>query len=133
RFTFDSTANILASAEVSLINAPVGPHPICMRPSTEILTSVQLPAASAAKKFSGFTVIRTNRKSAYAIVNPSTNQTATVFLSLMDFAGKLVAGGTTSRRKIASAVSLTSFCQTLRRISWAHCESQAPCQSDLVA
>jgi hypothetical protein len=94
RLTFDSSATILAGAEVALINAPVGPHPICMRPSTEILTSVQVPAVRAAQKFGGFAVVRPYRKSAYAIVNPSTTQTATVFLSLIDLDGRLVASGT---------------------------------------
>jgi hypothetical protein len=94
RLTFDSSATILASAEVALINAPVGPHPICIRPSTEIVTSVQLPALDGARKFSAFTVIRPNRKSAFAIVNPSTTEKATVFLSLMDPSGKFVASST---------------------------------------
>ena len=94
RLTFASSATIQASAEVAVINAPVGLHPICIRPSTEILTSVQAPAVRAAQKFSGFAVIRPYRKSAYAIVNPSTTQTATVFLSLMDLAGQFVASGT---------------------------------------
>lgn len=94
RLTFDSSATILASAEVALINAPVGPHPICVRPSTEISTSVQVPASGAARKFSAFAVIRSTRKSAYAIVNPSISQPATVFLSLMDLAGRFVASST---------------------------------------
>jgi hypothetical protein len=94
RLTFDSSALILATAEVALINAPVGPHPICIRPSTEIATSVLVPASEAATKFSGFAIIRPNRKTAYAIVNPSTSATATVFLSLMDFAGKFVGSAT---------------------------------------
>jgi hypothetical protein len=94
RLSFDSSATILATAEVALINAPVGPHPICMRPSTEIVTSVQVPASSPARKFSGFAVIRPNRKSAYSIVNPSASQTATVFLSLMDGAGRFLTSGT---------------------------------------
>src|SRR5436309_13619884 len=37
RLTFDSRATIQASAEVAVINAPVGPHPICVRPSTDIV------------------------------------------------------------------------------------------------
>jgi hypothetical protein len=94
RLSFDSTATILATAEVALINAPVGPHPICIRPSTEIVTSVQVPATSAALKFSGFAINRPNRKSAYAIVNPSKSEKATVFLSLMDVNGRFVASGT---------------------------------------
>lgn len=94
RLTYDASAAIQASAEVALINAPVGPHPICQRPSTEILTSVQVPAVSAAQKFSGFAVIRPYREGGYAILNPSTTQTATVFLSLLDFSGRLVASST---------------------------------------
>lgn len=94
RLTFDSSATILASAEVALINAPVGPHPICIRPSSEIVTSVQLPATSASRKFSSFVVIRPNRKSGYAIVNPSTTDAATVFLSLIDMSGKFVSSAT---------------------------------------
>ena len=35
RLTYDSLATIEASAEVALINAPVGPQPICTRPSTD--------------------------------------------------------------------------------------------------
>jgi hypothetical protein len=94
RLTFDSAATILATAEVALINAPVGPHPICMRPSTEIVTSVQIPATAAANKFSGFAINRPTRKSAFAIVNPSTSEKATAFLSLMDSEGKFIASGT---------------------------------------
>src|SRR5207237_10169527 len=64
RLTFDAAANVLATAEVSLINAPIGPHPICSRPSTEIITSVQVPAVSASRKTGGAAVIRPNRLSA---------------------------------------------------------------------
>src|ERR1051326_6837368 len=63
RLTFDSTANVLATAEISLINAPVGPHPICLRPSTDIITTVQVPAVTASKKIGGVGVIRPNRVS----------------------------------------------------------------------
>jgi hypothetical protein len=94
RLTYAANAVIDASAEVALINAPVGPHPICVRPSTEIVTSVQTEAVRMAKKFSGFAVIRPTRKSGYALVNPSTSEPATVFLSLMDFSGKFIASGT---------------------------------------
>jgi hypothetical protein len=89
RLTFDAAATIQASAEAALINAPVGPHPICIRPSTEIVTSAQTAAVAAAQKFSSFAVLRPYRKSGFAIVNPSATQNATVFLSLMDFAGRL--------------------------------------------
>ncbi len=94
RLTFDAAATIQASAEVAVITGAVGPHPICVRPSTEIATSTQLPAMQAASKFSGFAVIRTTRQSGYALVNPSTTQTATAFLSLMDLSGKFLASAT---------------------------------------
>jgi len=94
RLTYNVGATILASAEVALINAPVGPHPICMRPSTEINTSVQVQAVAPATKFGAFVASVTNRKSAYAIINPSTTQTATVFLSLMNLSGQFVGTAT---------------------------------------
>jgi hypothetical protein len=94
RLTFDSRATIQATAEVALINAPVGPHPICVRPSTEIVTSVQNAAVTPAVKFSGFAVIRPHRKSGFAIVNASATTEATVYISLMDFSGRLVATNT---------------------------------------
>jgi len=108
RLTFDSAATILATAEVALINAPVGPHPICMRASTEILTSVQTGAVAAAQKFSAFAVVRPYRKSAFAIVNPSTTEAATVFLSLLDLGGRLISGATLP---IAPLARLSRFLQ----------------------
>jgi len=108
RLTFDSQATIQASAEVALINAPVGPHPICVRPSTDIVTSVQTSSVAAALKFSGFAVLRPYRKSAFAIINPSTNADATVFLSLMDFSGHLVA---TNTLQIGPQVRVSRFIQ----------------------
>lgn len=94
RVTADSSVRVQVTAEVALIDAPVGPHPICYRPSTEIVMSVQIAAVTPATKFSGFAVIRPNRKSIYALVNPSPTQTAEVFLSLLDTAGALVASTT---------------------------------------
>ena len=106
RLTFDSSATIQAGAEVAVITGLVGPHPICMRPSTEIATSAQVPAVRAASKFSGFAVSRTYRQSGYALINPSATQTATVFLSLMDLSGKFVASGTV---QIPPQVRLSRF------------------------
>ncbi|HEY3131002.1 MAG TPA: hypothetical protein VGL91_16225 [Acidobacteriota bacterium] len=93
RVTFDPSANIQISSEVALINGIVGPHPICQRPSTEIITSAQVPPVKAAFKFSAFAVNRPNRQSGYAFVNPSPTDTVDVFLSLLDSTGKLVASG----------------------------------------
>ena len=94
RLTFDASATVQAVAEVAVITGLVGPHPICMRPSTEIATSAQVPAVRASSKFNGFAVSRTYRQSGYVLINPSTTQTATAFLSLMDLSGKFVASGT---------------------------------------
>ena len=106
RLTFDASATVQATAEVAVITGLVGPHPICMRPSTEIATSAQIPAVRAASKFSGFAVSRTYRQSGYALINPSTSQTATAFLSLMDLSGKFVASGTV---QIPPQVRLSRF------------------------
>lgn len=108
RLTADSSARIQVTAELALIDAPVGPYPICRRPSTEIVTSVQVAAVTPATKFSGFAVIRPNRKSIYALVNPSPSLTARVFLSLLDTAGNLAASTTvllTPQGQITSVLS----------------------------
>ncbi|MBI4445493.1 MAG: hypothetical protein HY645_06230 [Acidobacteria bacterium] len=91
RLTYDSLAAIAASAELDLIDAPVGPHPICRRPSHEILASAELPAVQAARKFNAFAIDHPYRRSAYAFLNPSPVQTAHVFLSLLDSSGNLAA------------------------------------------
>ena len=96
RLTYAASATIQATAEVALISAAVGPHPICVRPSTDIITTAQIAATGAAQKFSAFAVVRPYRKTGYALVNPSTSQTATVFLSLLDFSGTLVASAMVS-------------------------------------
>lgn len=85
--------SIQASAEVDLLTTPVGPHPICTRPSTEIAAQTQAAALRAATKFTGFVAIHPFRKSAYAIANPSSTASAEIFLSLLDLSGKLVASG----------------------------------------
>lgn len=94
RMVHDSGVSLVASAELALINAPVGPHPICHRPSTEIATSVVMESKLAASKFGTVAVNLSNRKTAYALVNPSTDRTTVLYLSLLDSAGKLVASST---------------------------------------
>ena len=94
RLTYDASVAIQATAEIALINASPGPHPICRRPSTEIVTSAQVEAVKAANKFAGFAVTRPYRRGAYALSNPSTTHTAEVLLSLLDLSGKLIATGT---------------------------------------
>jgi hypothetical protein len=93
RLTFPASAQIQASAEVALIDAPVGPHPICSRTSKEIINTVEVRGVAAAARSGGFAVIRPNRQSAYAILNP-TEQTAEVFLSLLNFSGTLAGSAT---------------------------------------
>src|SRR5262245_49486339 len=94
RLTYPASGSIQGTAEVAVINAPVGPHPICQRSSNEIVTSVQVPAVLAAQRFSGVAVIRPNRKGGFALVNPSPMASAAVFLSLMDPSGNFVGSAT---------------------------------------
>jgi hypothetical protein len=94
RLTFDSAASIAASAEVALIDAPPRAHPICQRPSSEIVWTFQAQGVRSARKLGGFAASVLNRRSAYALVNPSPTVAATLFLSLLDLSGKLVASST---------------------------------------
>ena len=94
RLTYPSSAAIQATAEIALIDAPPMPHPICHRPSSEIVATALIPGMAAAMKFSGVAVIRPYRAGGYALVNPSASTAATVFVSLLDLSGKLVAAST---------------------------------------
>lgn len=108
RLTYDSSASIVVSTELDLIDALVGPHPICRRSSNEILASVEMPAIKAARKFSGFAINHPYRQSGYAVLNPSIAQPAHVFLSLLDSSGKLAASSNLEippRSRIAKFVS----------------------------
>jgi len=89
---FASAQTIQASSETALIDAPPAPciQPICARPSTEIVTSVQLGATAAAAEFRAAASITDKRESAYALVNPSSTQTATVELVALDTVGRIV-------------------------------------------
>lgn len=114
RLEYDASASIQAGTEIALIDAPVGPHPICLRPSTEILTSAQVAGVQAAKKFAGFAVIRPYRKTAYGLANPCATQIANVFLSLLDISGQLIA---TARLQIPPQ-GMPQFPNTLRCSRW---------------
>ncbi len=108
RLVTDAASRIQVTGELALINAPVGPHPICHRPSTEIVSSLPILAVAPATRFSAFAVNRPTRQSIYALVNPSPSLTARVFLSLLDPAGNLAASATRDlppQRQITGALS----------------------------
>ncbi|MGI8782750.1 MAG: hypothetical protein ACR2L2_03750 [Acidobacteriota bacterium] len=89
---FEGAQTIQASSETALIDAPPAPciQPICARPSTEIVTSVQLGATAAATEFRATASITDKRESAYALVNPSATQTATIELDAYNSSGMVV-------------------------------------------
>ena len=93
RLTVPASARLEVSAEVAVINGEVGPHPICQRPSNEILATARIDAVTAGNYGSSFAVHRPHRQTAVALVNPSPDRKATVRLSLLDLAGNLVASG----------------------------------------
>jgi hypothetical protein len=94
RLVTDAASRIQVTGELALINAPVGPHPICHRPSSEIVSTLPVPAVAPSTRFSAFAVNRPTRQSIYALVNPSPSLTARIFLSLLDPAGNLAASAT---------------------------------------
>lgn len=93
RLTLPASAEVEASAEVAVINGVVGPHPICHRPSNEILATATIQAVDSGNYGSSFAVNRVHRQTALALVNPSTERKATVRFSLLDLSGNLVASG----------------------------------------
>lgn len=86
-----SSLEVQATSEVALLNSvprPCPPGPICTHPSTEILTSVQIPAVVPANGFRGAVIITPNRHTVFAIVNPSPTETAHIDVTLLDDTGK---------------------------------------------
>ncbi len=72
--------SVQIQTEVSIVEGPVSPCPpvICGRPSGEIFSSIQLPAVAPATRFRAQATITPHRESAFAIVNPSIEETALI-------------------------------------------------------
>ncbi len=69
----DLAASVQVVTEVSIVEGQIDPCPgvICHRPSSEVFSSVQLPAVNPANRFRSQGIITPHRESAFAIVNPS--------------------------------------------------------------
>ncbi|MFQ5740586.1 MAG: hypothetical protein ACE5JX_16395 [Acidobacteriota bacterium] len=101
RLTWETSARIEGSVEVTLINAP--PHPcllVCTRPSSEIVSTTQVPGVRPAKEFRFPVIITENRHSAFALVNPSNTETARISLTLLDSLGQVFRDGDGNRAQI---------------------------------
>ncbi len=92
RVTFPAGSSIEASAEVALIDGPIGPKPICHRPPDEIVAKALVPAQPAGNFVSAFVASRAHRQSAVALVNPWP-QPVSFYWSMLDLGGGLVASG----------------------------------------
>jgi hypothetical protein len=85
---WDGAGTVLASEEVSLIAAtPARCMLVCNRPSTEKLSSTQIYAVSPAREFRLPMTINGFRQTALALINPSSTDTATVKVSILDASG----------------------------------------------
>ncbi len=88
RLRWDGSPGILASAEVTLIAAPPDRCLlVCNRPSTEKLSSAQIPAVRPAQEFRFPLTLNRNRQTALAIVNPSAVDTVTATVTVLDGSG----------------------------------------------
>lgn len=86
---WEGSASVLASEEITLVAAaPQACMLVCNWPSTEKLSSTQMPAIKPAREFRLPVTINRYRQTALALVNPSGTETASVRISLMDAAGK---------------------------------------------
>jgi hypothetical protein len=86
---WEGSASLLAAEELTLVAAaPQACLLVCNRPSTEKLSSTQIPAIKPAKEFRLPVTFNLYRQTALAIINPSAVETATVRISLLDLSGK---------------------------------------------
>jgi len=61
---------------------------VCNRPSTEKLSSAQIAAVKPAREFKMPLTINPNRQTAVALINPSSADTVTVKVSILDSTGQ---------------------------------------------
>lgn len=91
RLRHDGTP-IQTVAEIALISAApfLCIAPICMRPSTQIVTIAVVPAVRPSREFRANASLTSQRESAYALVNPSSSQTATIEIIAADSSGRIL-------------------------------------------
>lgn len=92
RINWNTSAVLQARAEIYLMNST----PACIEPSVRtsdaFITSSEIPAVKAAKEFRSQINYLRQRKTAFAIVNPSSTQTAKVLLTVLNFDGAVPLG-----------------------------------------
>ena len=90
RLSMASDAKLLASAEVSLIEAEPQPcQVVCQFSSDTIVTSAQNRGLPTSREFHGAVLFTPNRHSAYALVNPSKSETAQVEVTTFRASGEV--------------------------------------------
>lgn len=89
RVRWQGPASVLVSEELTLVAAAPSPCLlVCNRPSTEKLSSAQINGVKPAREFKMPMTINPNRQTAVALINPSSSETATVGVSILDSTGK---------------------------------------------
>ena len=89
RLRWQGSSPILVSEELTLVAAAPAPCLlVCNRPSTEKLSSAQITAIKPAREFRMPMTINPNRQTAVALINPSSSQTLTVKVQILDSAGQ---------------------------------------------
>lgn len=89
RLTWEGPSSLLASEEVTLVAAPPPPCLlICNWPSTEKVSSMQVPAMVPAIEFRLPITFNPYRQTALALINPSASVPVNVKLSMLDASGK---------------------------------------------
>ena len=89
RLRWEGSSGLLAGTELTLVAAPPDPCLlVCNRPSTEKLSSAQIPAVRPAREFRFPLTLNANRQTAMAIVNPSSVDTVTASITVLDGSGR---------------------------------------------
>src|SRR2546426_1442859 len=89
RVRWEGPAPVLVSEELTLVAAaPARCQLVCNRPSTEKSSSAQIAAIKPAREFKMPLTINPNRQTAVALINPSSADTVTVKVSILDSTGQ---------------------------------------------
>lgn len=89
RLRWLGSTSLVVGAEVTLVAAPPTPCLlVCNRPSTEKLSSTQIPSVVAAREFRLPVTLNHNRQTALALVNPSATDSVGVRITILDASGE---------------------------------------------
>jgi hypothetical protein len=88
RLRWEGSSSVLAGTELTLVATPPDRCLlVCNRPSNEKLSSAQIPTVRPAREFRFPLTLNRNRQTAMAIVNPSSVDTVTVSITVLDGSG----------------------------------------------